>query len=197
MRKYYKTCETLPLKNFFKVIESNDYKYLVIADDYDFEFKEDLSELWGVIMHEYAELEGGSNVLEKFDALKEIYQLAATYDILNAMIYILHYKYIKEYVNDLAMFGYIVEIENNCITKTSLDKCSQMSRSILNEIDDLKKIVDTDSEKGKSNNLFYKCMAWLIKGYGNLEDNITVAKYVALKNHLNKLIRSENGRDKR
>ena len=94
------------------------------------------------------------------------------------------------------MFGYKVQIINNCITVDSLEKCSQMARSILNDIHDLKKVIEPD-EKANAKNLFYKCMAWLIKGYGNLEDNITVAKYIALKNHLNKTIREKNGRNKR
>ena len=194
--KYYKTCDVLPLKNFFKVIENNDYKYLVISEDYDFEFKKDLSELWGSILHEYSELEGNNHILDKFDAFKEIHQLAVTYDIINTMIYSLHYRYNKSYIDDLAMFGYKVKIINNCITIASLETCSQMARSILNEIHDLKKVIDPE-EKTDNKNLFYKCMAWLIKGYGNLEDNITVSKYIALKNHLNKTIRDENGRNKR
>ena len=177
-------------------MEKGDYKYLVISDDYDFKFKEDLSELWEDILHEYAELEGNSHALDKFDAFREIHQLAATYDIINAMIYSLYYRYNKEYINDLAMFGYKVLIVNNCITIASLEKCSQMSRGILNEIHDLKKVIEPE-EKGNTKNIFYKCMAWLIQGYGNLEDDITVSKYIALKNHLNKTIKAENGRNKR
>ncbi|MCH8067854.1 MAG: hypothetical protein IID16_01075 [Candidatus Marinimicrobia bacterium] len=177
-------------------MENNDYKYLVISDNYDFTLKEDLSELWEDILHEYAELEGNNHVLDKFDAFREIHQLAVTYDIINTMIYSLYYQYNQSYINDLDMFGYKVQIVNNCITVDSLEKCSQMARSILNEIHDLKKVIEPE-EKANAKNLFYKCMAWLIKGYGNLEDNITVAKYIALKNHLNKIIRDENGRNKR
>ena len=202
--KYYKSCETLPLKNFFKVIEKQDFKYLVIADDYDFKFKEDLSELWEAILHEYAEIDNSNNVLDKFDAFKEIHQLAATYDIINVMIYSLYYQYNKGYIDDLAMFGYKVLIVNNCITTESLERCSQMARSILNEIHDLKKVIDPKTNKKEkekkekdAKNLFYKCMAWLIEGYGNLEDGITVSKYFSLRNHLNNKIRKENGRNKR
>lgn len=178
-------------------MEKNDYKYLVDSKNYDFDLKEDLSELWEAILHEYAEIDSNGKVLEKFDAFKEIHQLAATYDILNAMIYYLHYRYNKKYIDDLAMFGYLVKIENNCITLKSLEVCKQMSRVILNDIDELKTTIESDEKKADTLNLFYKCMAWLIKGYGNLEDNITVAKYVALKNHLNKLTQSENERNKR
>lgn len=198
MRKYYKTCDTLPLKNFFKVMEMSDYKYLIITDDYEgIECKKDLSELWETILHEYSEIEGSGKILEKFDAFKELHQLAATFDIINAMIYSLYYRYNKQYIDDLAMFGYKIEIIGNCITEKSLQTCSQMARSILNDIDEVKRTINPDDEPKKTKNLFYKAIAWLIKGYGNLEDNITVAKYVALKNHLNKLIKTENGRNKR
>lgn len=198
MRKYYKSCDTLPLKNFFKVMEKSDYKYLIITDDYEgIECKKDLSELWETILHEYSELEGNGKILEKFDAFKELHQLAATYDIINAMIYSLYYRYNKQYIDELAMFGYKIEIIDNCITQKSLQTCSQMARSILNDIDEVKRTINPDDEPKETKNLFYKAIAWLIKGYGNLEDNITVAKYVALKNHLNKLIKTENGRNKR
>ncbi len=196
--KYYKTCDSLPLKNFFKVMEMSDYKYLIIADDYEgIECKKDLSELWETILHEYSEIEGNGKILEKFDAFKELHQLAATFDIINAMIYSLYYRYNKQYIDDLAMFGYKIEITNNCITEKSLQTCSQMARSILNDIDEVKRTINPDDEPKETKNLFYKAIAWLIKGYGNLEDNITVAKYVALKSHLNKLIKTENGRNKR
>lgn len=198
MRKYYKTCDTLPLKNFFKVMEMSDYKYLIITDDYEgIECKKDLSELWETILHEYSEIEGNGKILEKFDAFKELHQLAATFDIINAMIYSLYYRYNKQYIDDLAMFGYKIEIVDNCITEKSLQTCSQMARSILNDIDEVKRTINPDDEPKGTKNLFYKAIAWVIKGYGNLEDNITVAKYVALKNHLNKLIKTENGRNKR
>ncbi len=196
--KYYKTCDTLPLKNFFKVMEMSDYKYLIITDDYEgIECKKDLSELWETILHEYSEIEGSGKILEKFDAFKELHQLAATFDIINAMIYSLYYRYNKQYIDDLAMFGYKIEIIDNCITEKSLQTCSQMARSILNDIDEVKRTINPDDEPKDTKNLFYKAIAWLIKDYGNLEDNITVAKYVALKNHLNKLIKTENGRTKR
>ena len=179
-------------------MEMSDYKYLIITDDYEgIECKKDLSELWETILHEYSELEGNGKILEKFDAFKELHQLAATYDIINAMIYSLYYRYNKDYIDQLAMFGYKVEIINNCITTKSLQTCSQMARSILNDIDEVKRTLNPDEEPKNTKNLFYKAIAWLIKGYGNLEDNITVAKYVALKNHLNKLTREENGRNKR
>ena len=179
-------------------MEKSDYKYLIITDDYEgIECKKDLSELWETILHEYSELEGNGKILEKFDAFKELHQLAATYDIINAMIYSLYYRYNKQYIDELAMFGYKIEIIDNCITQKSLQTCSQMARSILNDIDEVKRTINPDDEPKETKNLFYKAIAWLIKGYGNLEDNITVAKYVALKNHLNKLIKTENGRNKR
>ena len=193
--KFYKSCETLPLKNFFKIIELNDFKYLVISNDYDFELKKDLSELWQTILNEYAELEGKDDILTEFHAYKEIHQLVFTYEIIQAMIFSLHYRYNKQYIDDLAMFGYIVEIENNIITLKSLQECAQMSRAILNDIDELRSSITKEGKLEKNN--FYKILAWLIKGYGNLEDNISVAKFIALKQHLNSTIRKENGRNKR
>ncbi|GAG30455.1 unnamed protein product, partial [marine sediment metagenome] len=151
-------------------MEKSDYRYLCIADNYDFKFNKDLSELWEILLHEYSELEGNDRILEKFDAFKELHQLVATYDIINAMIYSLHYKYNKGYIDDLAMFGYKVEIIDNCITLESLKVCAQMSRAILNDIEDVKKSISPEDHKTDNKNIFYKSMAWLIKGYGNLED---------------------------
>ena len=55
--KYYKSCDSLLLWNFFKVIETGDFKYLVITDDYEnLELKEDLGDLWDSIIHEYSEI---------------------------------------------------------------------------------------------------------------------------------------------
>ncbi len=193
--KYYKSCETLPLKNFFKIIEENNFKYLVISDDYDFDLKTDLSELWGKITIEFVELGGDKEILSGFNAYKEIHQLIYTYEILQAMIFSLHYRYNQQYIEDLAMFGYNVQITNNIIVLASLKECAQRSRAILNDIDEIKNGLPKDVSKSK--NSFYEVLAWLIKGYGNLEENISVAKFIGLKTLLNSTIKKENGRNQR
>jgi len=191
--RYYKSCDDLPLKIFFKIVETGNLKHLVISNSYDFIVKKDLPGLWESILMQYAEISGDTEILTKFESFKELYQLIATYDIINAMIYTLYYRYNQQYINDLQMFGYIVRIKDNCIDIDSLENCTQMSRSILNDIEKLKLSLFEAEEKEDYKNIFYKTMAWLIKGYGNLEENITVSKYVALRNHLRQLMRKQNG----
>ena len=207
--KYYKTCETLPLRNFFKVSETKDLKYLAICEDYDFELEEDISEIWDAIMIELNKLDKSSGALDSFQNYKELYQLAATFDIIQAMIYTLFFRYNKQYIDELSMFGYNVKVIDGMIDIDSLERCKQMSRSILNDMEAIKKQLIVECTKchgtgcdhcGQSGmepeevkqNGFYQALSPLIQFYGNLEDSITVAKYIALKNHLIK----ENGRNK-
>lgn len=210
--KYYKTCDTLPLRNFFKVFETKNLKYLVVCEDYDFEFNDDISDIWDAILIELNELDKSSNALNSFNNYKEMYQLAATFDIIQAMIYTLFYRYNKQYIDELSMFGYHVKVVDGAIDMSSLQRCKQMSRAILNDIEALRKelipvCIKCRGENPKckhcegsgiepqvaNQNGFYQALSPLIKFYGNLEDSITVAKYIALKNHLIK----ENGRNKR
>jgi len=191
--QYYKSCDDLPLKIFFKIVETGNLKHLVISNSYDFTIKKDLPQLWESILIHYAKISGDPDILTKFESFKELYQLIATYDIINAMIYTLYYRYNKQYIDELEMFGYLVTIKNNCIDIKSLENCTQMSRSILNDIEKIKLSLFEEDKKPDLQNIFYKTMAWLIKGYGNLEENITVSKYVALRNHLRQLMRKQNG----
>lgn len=183
--KYYQSCDELPLKNFFKVIEEDDKKYLVKSDDYNFELKEDLNDLWESILKEYAELDKNGAILSRFKAIKEVNQLMATYQIVKWMLYVLRYKYRKDYIDDLALCGYKIEIIDNVISLDSILRAEQMSRAIINDIDSIKNELKQDDAPIKSN-LFYTALAPLIKGYGNLDDGITVAKFVALRKYLKK-----------
>ena len=193
----YRRCDQLPLKNFFKVIESNDYKYLFRYPVLRHIIRKNLGETWEKIVQEYAELDHNNEALNKFEAYKEAHQLAATYDIINSEIYYLHYKYKKEYVDDLAMLGYKIDVVDNRITLESLQRCKQMSRVLLNDIESLKKQLEIKEEPKKKKNVFESIIARFYEGFGPGEYKITVSQYIALKNTLNAKIKRENGQDRR
>ena len=57
--KLYRNCEELPLRNFFKVISTGDYKYLYKTKNHNrlkTDNTEALSMLWGEIILEYGSI---------------------------------------------------------------------------------------------------------------------------------------------
>ena len=193
----YRTCDTLPAKNFFKIIEKGDYNYLLKYPILRRLVFADLSEIWEKINHEFSKLDNNSESAGKFNSYKEIHQLIATYEIVNAEIFYLQFKYKKEYIDDLKMLGYDVKIKNNCIDLASLKECTQMARAIINDIEELKKEIEPSKDKSETKNVFENIIAWLVEGFGQVNEQMTVSQYIALKNRLNKKITRENGNNRR
>ncbi len=181
----YDSCQTLPLKLFFKVAETGDLNHLVIQG-----MPKNLLDLWQKILIEYGNLDGNFLISDTFDKQGQIMTYAATYVQVDAMlIYLKHFRYDQGYVNKLTELGYrvnpdnyITDIERNQRTVKNIKSRIMM---LQNEIESLK----TDGNKSS----FDEAVSYLSANLSIwIPDDITVARYVSLK----KVIREKNGRNK-
>ena len=68
--KTYKSCKTLWMHNFYEIIDSDDYRWLVkgFDEDSDLELTEkqevELKELWQTLFNEYVELKGDQAIIK-------------------------------------------------------------------------------------------------------------------------------------
>lgn len=78
--KTFHSCKTLWMKNFYDILESNDYRYLIIGFDENSEIELnndqniELEKQWKTIFNEYVELKGDKNII---DDLRKRGQIAA------------------------------------------------------------------------------------------------------------------------
>jgi len=75
--KLHKSCDTLPIYNFYKIVDTADLRYLVVGyDDFDevkYELKSDECNInWSKILTEYGELTSSRNVLLNYEKQIEI-----------------------------------------------------------------------------------------------------------------------------
>lgn len=82
--KYYKTIDYLPLFNFFKVIETNDYRYLLKLKDYEIlpDTKHDLQSVWLDIQNQYSKADDSNYQIINFTQSKGLQQMQINYLVL-------------------------------------------------------------------------------------------------------------------
>lgn len=93
--KIYKSCNTLPIQNFFEVFKDNDYRYLIVGfDDENDTFKlsekrkEELGEIFKDIYYKYAEITENHKLLAIFKKTFLIEQWEFIYKVIvNAMYF--------------------------------------------------------------------------------------------------------------
>ena len=82
--RYYRNCDELSVYNFHKILETNDYSYLIVGfDGYDkLEFDEKKAdELWGNIYEEYCKLTKNNKSLLYFSIFQELLYLKTRYKL--------------------------------------------------------------------------------------------------------------------
>ena len=82
--KYYKSIDFLPLFNFFKVIETNDYRYLLKLNDYEVlpKTNHDLKLVWLDIQTQYSKADDSNYQIINFTQSKGLQQMQINYLVL-------------------------------------------------------------------------------------------------------------------
>lgn len=92
--RYYKSIDFLPIFNFFKVIETDDLRFLLKIEDYeilpdDADIKE-LSKAWESISNEYSKAENSNSSVIHFTTIKSLHKLELEFlmlwDLMNLII---------------------------------------------------------------------------------------------------------------
>ena len=87
--RYYRNCDELSVYNFHKILETNDYSYLIVGfDGYDkLEFDEKKAdELWGNIYEEYCKLTKNIKSLLYFAVFQELLYLKTRYQVARILL---------------------------------------------------------------------------------------------------------------
>ena len=87
--RYYRNCDELSVYNFHKILETNDYSYLIVGfDGYDkLEFDEKKAdEIWGNIYEEYCKLTKNNKSLLYFAIFQELLYLKTRYQVARILL---------------------------------------------------------------------------------------------------------------
>lgn len=191
-RKYYNSCEFLPLWNFFKINngEQQNLKYLkVLQDRMEYETVEVtdqesvvLEELWAKIFEEYNGLEknfGAVNFLS--DKSKILYYYTVYLQeqaILKSLLYRTNVKYLKL----LRSRGYKFNTSSQESYWRSLKDGLSKVENHISYIQILKnKIKDVGDDSKKEGNPFDSIMAWIASNGIDVREDITVSRYIKVK----------------
>ena len=191
-RKYYSSCEFLPLWNFFKLNngEKQMLKYLVILKDRleyeDTEIAEDESEIlqeqWEKIFQEYTTLEnnfGAVNFLgDKTKILYYYTMYVQEQSILKSLLYRTNVKHIKF----LRERGYEISNKSQAEYWQSLYNGIKKVENHLSYIEIVKgKMKSVAGDSKKEGNPFDSIMAWIQSNGIEVREDITVSRYIKIK----------------
>jgi hypothetical protein len=87
--RYYRNCDELSVYNFHKILETNNYSYLIVGfDDYkEVKFDEkEADELWGNIYEEYCRLTKNNKSLLYFAIFQELLYLKTRYQVARILL---------------------------------------------------------------------------------------------------------------
>lgn len=177
--KVYNSTEVLPLWNFIKIKETNDFKYLYKADREDYfeiELKDDLTKEWDNICDEFAKIDQSVSVV--YDIQNQIYWRHSQYLVELNMIRWLLFDTNVEYIQELRQKGYRLRNTSNQSYWEDLEKAFQRVKHHINQMDRLRNQLPK-KEEDRQTTSFYAIIAWLSSQMGyDVKDSITVAAYL-------------------
>lgn len=196
--EYYNGCTEMPLVNFCKVINTGSYEWLQKKKG----FREHEKELiiWGEIILEYGKLDNNNQIQDSFDKAKNVMELENSYNTIKAMIKMLmivtptHEKYgekANEVVNMLAKMGYKIDLSNSDKYKESVLAANKRSNSLLTHIRMKKNALRGENDEKGIN--YDEIMAMLQTNF-NVDESLTVARYLSMKKIIEKKYASRKAR---
>ena len=88
MLRHYKSCNDIPVHNFFKVAESKELAYLYL--DYDgygeFELEDGIGEVWSDIYEEYLKLSDGNSAILYYELIHDLLHLESRYTLVSTLL---------------------------------------------------------------------------------------------------------------
>lgn len=202
-RKYYSSCDLLPLWNFFKVNSgvTTDIKYLIVADriDYDQIVLEGIEEqgliaVWGKIFEEYNKLDNNMGVGNFLNDKMGILYHYAVYIQEHSLLKSLLYKTDAAYIRLLRQRGYQFKhgYKTNADYWNDLNNALKRAEHHMQHIESLNnKIKEVAGEAKKDGNPYDSIMAWVASNDIRVDENITVSRYIKVKEIINARIKAK------
>lgn len=191
-RKYYNSCEFLPLWNFFKLNNGDEHnlKYLVVLSDrleysglvVEEEELKILQETWNKVFEEYNGLENNFGAVNFISDRSKIIYFYALYLQEQAVLKSLLYKTNAGYIRFLRGRGYKIGGKTQSEYWLSLRDGLNKVKEHLSYIEILKnKIKSVDGDSKKEGNPFDSLMAWMLSNGMDVKEDITVSRYIKVK----------------
>ena len=191
-KKYYPSCEFLPLWNFFKLNNGDpqSLKYLLVLDnrlDYNDAVltpkqMEVAEALWADIFKEYDKLEKNFGAVNFLGDKSKILYNYAMYLQEESMLKSLLYRTNVVHLAFLRGRGYVFNTKTQENYWTSLRDALHKVKNHLSYIQILRnKITDVAQDSKKEGNPFDAIMAWILTNDIRVDDTLTVSRYIEIK----------------
>lgn len=116
---YYKSCDTLPIYNFYKILNTKDLKWLIKGyDGEEQQADEDkLIELWENVYEEYIDLLGNKGINKKMVVVNQLSKMEMEIRIVSSLIKIYSEHKYEEIGDQIDQWGYHKEDLEKSIKK--------------------------------------------------------------------------------
>lgn len=173
----YNSLDTLPVKVFYKIVETGD---LTLLNPTAETTSEQLQDFWDNLYQDFQSKDNNQLSKKIFRISVEIEALAVKYNLVGMCVNALRFDYDEELIKILKQLGYKVTKENYL---NDLEKAEKYSEGILMNIEQLKQQLPKD--KGTENTTsIYDILASFCSSLGfNIGDfnKITCSEYFAYK----------------
>lgn len=202
-RKYYYSCDLLPLWNFFKVNsgEAADLKYLIVANRIDYneislneKEQQVLESIWGKIFEEYNRLENNMGVGNFLNDRMGILYHYSVYLQEHSLLKSLLYKTEAAYIRLLRQRGYQFKqgYKSNAEYWEDLNNALKRAEHHMQHIESLNnKIKEVASDSKKESSPFDSIMAWIASNDIRVDEDITISRYIKVKEIINARIKAK------
>lgn len=191
----YTSTEFLPVRNFYKCVDTGDLRWILRGIDYENlpECTLDLSSTWDKIWEEFIEVSKDRDYQIYFEAVRKRALLEFRYEYLKAEIYTLYFRFNQEYADDLSREGVILNLESREAYVESLKAGTYKLKSFETKIELLRLEIEAKTKgKGPSN---FEDLVDSVEQYRGQPidiDTLSIKRFILM---LNK-IKSENGKRK-
>lgn len=193
----------MPLWNFFQISsgkDSDDLKYLIaVPDRLDYEKlvisdaeKAELITVWDKIFAEYNTLEKNYSVANHNNNYTKILYYYSMYLQEHGLIKSLLYRTNVNYLRFLRQRGYTFNNTSQAGYWQSLSDALQKVENHITYINILKaKIKSVDGEAKADGNPYDSIMAWIASNNINVDENVSVARYIKVKEIIEQRIKAK------
>jgi hypothetical protein len=182
----YDSLEILPLKNFLKILNTGDYKWL-FSDPSEAKIDHETSTIWEMMLYEYGKLSPDSGIIQDLVLKCDLY---GKYNQWVHIVVMLCYvrldplsEYSKRYIVDLNSNGYNIDGTSR---ETILETLPSSEQKVKNLINQIKIKQNMGKAMGKESKAFTydEIVVWLQIGLAPTvinEENLTVMRYLHYK----------------
>jgi len=136
---YFKSCDTLPIYNFYKILNTKELKWLIKDYDEDDEIEDEkLITLWEDIYEEYIDLLGEKAVTKKSVAINQLQKMELEIRIVSSLIKMYIDRKFDEIGEQIDEWGY---------DKNDLEKSIKKLESLKFRMDILKSKTDVKEDE--------------------------------------------------